>query len=217
MTLAPRYYNVFVVETLFPGLNRQRAQAVRQPFLSMIAVAGLGLGFTIARRINAFQPRLLWDPDDMRTAQCRPGRRAPAARRRKTDTGRRRGARSSTAQIAVAPASATAARGAERLADALFAATRHRSVALHFQRGLGDASEKATGAVRDASTNSVVLDGFVLAIIGGSQPGAFPGLHGHEPDFCGAPGQPPASCPRRRRTGHLYCVLNGNRSAVARR
>jgi hypothetical protein len=72
--------------------------------------------------------------------------------------------------------------GRERLGDALFAATRHHPVALHFQKGLAGGSEEAMAAVRETATNPAVLDAFVLAMIGGGAPPAFPGLAGHEPD-----------------------------------
>jgi hypothetical protein len=73
--------------------------------------------------------------------------------------------------------------GCERLADALFAATRHRPVELHFQKGLAGSTEEAAAAVRDTATNPAVLDAFVLAMIGGGEPAAFSGLPGHEPDL----------------------------------
>jgi hypothetical protein len=68
------------------------------------------------------------------------------------------------------------------LVDALFAASRKRSVELHFQKGLAGAPDEAVAATRDTATNPKVLDAFVLAIIGGEGPPAYPGITGHEPD-----------------------------------
>jgi len=73
--------------------------------------------------------------------------------------------------------------GRGRLADALLAAIRHRPVELHFQKGLAGASAEAAAAVRDTATNPAVLDAFVLAMLGGGEPPAFPGLPGHTPDL----------------------------------
>ena len=52
-----------------------------------------------------------------------------------------------------------------RLADALFAASRHWEVQLHFNKGLAGAPAEAIAAARDTATNPVVLDTFALAIV----------------------------------------------------
>ena len=52
-----------------------------------------------------------------------------------------------------------------RLADALFAASRHWEVQLHFNKGLAGAPAEAIAAARDTATNPVVLDAFALAIV----------------------------------------------------
>ena len=52
----------------------------------------------------------------------------------------------------------------------LFAATRHWSVGLHFQKGLSGASEETISAAQDTATTPAVLDAFVLAIIAGGGP-----------------------------------------------
>jgi FAD/FMN-containing dehydrogenase len=72
------------------------------------------------------------------------------------------------------------------LADALCVAGRHAPVELHFQKGLAGAAPDALAATRATATNPQVLDAFVLAIIGGEAPPAFPGLPGHEPDVAAA-------------------------------
>ena len=60
-----------------------------------------------------------------------------------------------------------------RLADALFAASRHWTVELHFNKGLAGAPTDAIVRSRDTATNPAVLDAFALAIIAN---GAVPGL-----------------------------------------
>ena len=58
----------------------------------------------------------------------------------------------------------------ESLADALFAASRHWSVGLHFKKGLaGDLSPRRR-RTRETATNPAVLDAFALAIIGAFGP-----------------------------------------------
>ncbi len=63
------------------------------------------------------------------------------------------------------PASLLAPAQRSRLADALFDASRHFGVALHFNKGLAGASDAVIAAARDAATNPAVLDAFALVII----------------------------------------------------
>ena len=59
--------------------------------------------------------------------------------------------------------------------DALFTASRHWNVALHFNKGLAGASADELAAARGTAMNPVVLDAFALAIIAGnSQPAGRP-------------------------------------------
>jgi FAD/FMN-containing dehydrogenase len=175
--------NVLVVEMSFQGLDREQAQAVWRPFLGTVAAAGSDLDFTIAPRVVATPARQMWDPTHMRARNAglvddRPG--APAENLYWEDE---RSGFLYGMESRWLPCSLLRPDARERLADALFAATRHRPVALHFQKGLGGASAEAAAAVRDTATNPAVLDAFVLAMIGGGEPAAFPGLPGHEPDL----------------------------------
>jgi FAD/FMN-containing dehydrogenase len=64
------------------------------------------------------------------------------------------------------------------LADALFQASRHWSVGLHFNKGLAGAPAAELDAARDTATNPAVLDAFALAIIAGGDGPHFPGMPG---------------------------------------
>jgi FAD/FMN-containing dehydrogenase len=72
------------------------------------------------------------------------------------------------------------------LVDALFAASRHRGVGLHFNKGLAGAPAEAVAATRDTATNPAVLDAFALAIIAAGEDHAYPGLPGRDPDLATA-------------------------------
>src|SRR5436305_10946393 len=74
----------------------------------------------------------------------------------------------------------------QRLCDALFAATRHWAVELHFNKGLAGASSDAIAAARETAINPAVCDAFALAIIAGGEGPAYPGIAGHDPDVAGA-------------------------------
>ena len=64
------------------------------------------------------------------------------------------------------------------LADALFQASRHWSVGLHFNKGLAGAPQAELDAARATATNPAVLDAFALAIIAGGDDPRFPGMPG---------------------------------------
>ena len=66
----------------------------------------------------------------------------------------------------------------QRLADALFAASRHSSLELHFNKGLAGAPADAIAAAKDTATNPAVLTAFALAIAGNAQQPAYPGIPG---------------------------------------
>lgn len=70
----------------------------------------------------------------------------------------------------------------ERLAHALFAASRINDVELHFNKGLAGAPSEAIEATKDTAMNPAVCDAFALAIIANGQGAAYPGIRGHEPD-----------------------------------
>jgi FAD/FMN-containing dehydrogenase len=63
-----------------------------------------------------------------------------------------------------------------RFCDALFAASRHKKVELHFNKGLAGAPAEALAASRNTATNPAVLDSFVLVIIADGERPSYPGL-----------------------------------------
>jgi FAD/FMN-containing dehydrogenase len=81
------------------------------------------------------------------------------------------------------PAALLGAAERGRLAGALFAATRHWSVALHVNKGLAGAPAEDVAAARDTAMNPAVADAFALAIAASEGPPAYPGIAGREPDL----------------------------------
>jgi len=69
----------------------------------------------------------------------------------------------------------------QRLAEALFAATRSFSIELHFNKGLAGAPPDAIAGAKDTAMNPVVLDAFALAIVADGEKPCYPGIPGHEP------------------------------------
>jgi len=62
-----------------------------------------------------------------------------------------------------------------RLADALFAASRHKDVELHFNKGLAFAPRAAIDASLDTAMNPAVTEAFALAIIADGERPSYPG------------------------------------------
>ncbi len=70
-----------------------------------------------------------------------------------------------------------------KLADALYAGSRHWGVSLHLNKGLAGAPAEELAAAKDTAMNPAVLDAFALAIIGAGGPPAFSGMPGSGPDL----------------------------------
>ena len=79
------------------------------------------------------------------------------------------------------PESLLGDREQQHLTDALFAASRHAGIELHFNKGLAGAPPEAIAAARDTATNPAVLDAFALVIVANAQDLTYPGIPGHEP------------------------------------
>jgi FAD/FMN-containing dehydrogenase len=74
------------------------------------------------------------------------------------------------------PASLLQVAHQRRLADALYASSRYKSVGLHFNKGLAGAPAEVIASARKTATNPAVADAFALAIIADGEAPAYPGL-----------------------------------------
>ena len=189
VTLRPG--NRLEIRMAFQGLERQQAEAIWQPFFEWVTASPNDLAYRVAPLIRAAAAIHRWDPAFLRE-------RAPGA----ILSDDRSGASSDNIfwsanlseaghfihgfELAWLPAALLQRGRREQLADALFAASRHWSVELHFQKGLAGAPAEAIAAAADTPINPAVLDAFVLAIIAGEGPPAYPDLRGHEPDLAAA-------------------------------
>jgi hypothetical protein len=71
----------------------------------------------------------------------------------------------------------------ERITEALFDATRHWNVSLHFNKALWGASAEALARDRETSINPVVFDAACLLLTASHQLDVFPGIAGRQPDL----------------------------------
>ncbi len=71
----------------------------------------------------------------------------------------------------------------ERVADALFEATRHWHVSLHFNKALFGASPEAIARDRATAINPAVFEAAALVMSASIEQNVFPGIPGYEPDL----------------------------------
>jgi FAD/FMN-containing dehydrogenase len=173
------------------GLDNAAAQAVWRPFLDWIAASPQDYRISGRPNIFAIPARNWWDAAYHKThspaaiiSDPRPG--APPGDFSWAGDHDQIGAFWHGYESLWLPTSLLEPRQQDRLADALFAASRHWTTGLHFNKGLAGAPPAAIIASRDTATNPKVLKAFALVIIGGFGPPAYPGIPGHEPDIAEA-------------------------------
>jgi FAD/FMN-containing dehydrogenase len=183
-----RRRNNFEISMSFQGLSRDQAEAIWQPFFDWLKASPADYTITSAPQVVAIPARHLWDPDFLRAhfpqailADDRPGA--------SPDNIFWAGNLAEAGHVIYGfqsiwlPASLLTPDRQEDLADTLFAASRHHPLELHFQKGLSGASDEVVAATANTATNPDVLDAFVLVIVAGEGPPAYPGLAGHEPNL----------------------------------
>jgi FAD/FMN-containing dehydrogenase len=181
------------ISMVFQGLDKPQAEAVWKPFFDWVAASPQDFAVTSAPLIVAVPARHFWDPAFLKQApgvviaDDRPN--APADNVFWAGNLEETGAVWYAYQSAWLPQSLLQDNQRQRLADALFAAAKHRGVSLHFNKGLAGATEEAISSARDTAMNPAVVDAFALAISGALGQPAYPDVPGHEPDETAAHGQ----------------------------
>ena len=179
--------NTLEIQMVSHGLDGDAAKAVWQPFLDWLAQSPKDYELAAPPIIAGIPARHWWDAAFMNQGgrhlfvmDLRPGAGA--------NDGWWHGDGGQVGQVLYAyqsrwlPASLLKPDVQQRLADALFAASRHWEVELHFNKGLAGGRAEDIAAARDTATNPAVCDAFCLAIIGSGTNRAIPGVPGHEPD-----------------------------------
>ena len=173
------------------GLTTEQAKAVWQPFLDWLAATPGDYALKAPPHIGSMPARYWWDPvwrqqhnNHSLVADSRPGAN-PGDAWWDGDAGQV-GWFVYAFESLWLPASLLENASQDRLVDALFAASRHWEVELHFNKGLAGAPPEAIASGHDTATNPAVLDAFALAIIASGQGHAYPGIPGHQPDLAAA-------------------------------
>ena len=180
--MAFRGDNVLRLSMVFQGLGQAQVEAIWAPFFEWVR-ARKEYTFSEPVKIFALPARHFWDGEFFR-------RHAPGV----LVTDERAGASAHHVvwagdkeqagwfihgyQSAWMPQRLLRQERQSDLVDALFAASRHWSVALHFNKGLAGAPQSALDATRDTAMNPAVLDAFALAIVAGGGAPAYPDMPG---------------------------------------
>jgi FAD/FMN-containing dehydrogenase len=179
--------NVLVIAMVHHGLSQQQAEAVWHPFIAWILAAPGDYTLQSGPSILSVPARDFWNPTVLTSVpglvltDTRPG--APQGNIYYAANVGEAGQVLHGYQSLWLPASLLARNAQARLADALFAASRHWSVTLHVNKGLAGARPEAIAATRQTATNPEVLDAFALLISAAHGPPAYPGIPHREPDL----------------------------------
>jgi FAD/FMN-containing dehydrogenase len=179
--------NVVVIAMLSQGLSQAQAETAWRPFLDWIAASPQEYTLISPPTILSVPARQFWDPEvlgkvpGLVVSDDRTG--SPASNIFYANNVGEAGQVLHGYQSAWLPAMLLRPEHQDRLADALFAASRHWSVTLHMNKGLAGASAEAIAGARDTATNPLVLEAFALLISAAQGPPAYPGIAGREPDL----------------------------------
>ncbi len=183
--------NSLTISMVSHGLTTDEAKKVWQPFLDWIAQSPTDYALKAPPIVGSMPARNWWDPEwreqhhhPVFVADSRPGANPHDVWW--TGDGDQAGQFLYAYESLWLPASLLKDDSQEHLVHALFAASRHWEVELHFNKGLAGAPADAITAARDTATNPAVVDAFALAIIASGEGHAYPGLRGHEPDLAAA-------------------------------
>jgi FAD/FMN-containing dehydrogenase len=180
--------NSVTITMVFQGFDQRQAENIWQPFFNWVSRSSPELTIESLPRIGSMPARNFWNAEylrknlpDMIFTDDRPG--AAATHMWWAGNQGEVGFYLHGYESVWLPASLLEKEEQKRLADALFAGSRHWRVSLHSNKGLAGASPDTLAAARDTAMNPAVIDAFALAIIAGGGPPAYPGIPGHQPDL----------------------------------
>jgi FAD/FMN-containing dehydrogenase len=180
--------NVLAVTMASQGLDAEQAKAAWAPFQAFVAASPKDYALIGEAEVGVAPARGVWDAqarlrrgEHSMILDDRPG--TPASHAWWSGDGEQASMFLHGYESLWLPAALLQQDQRARLTDALFAASRHMSVGLHFNKGLAGATPKALADAADTAMNPAALDAFALAIIatGGVPP--LPGIPGPTPDM----------------------------------
>jgi FAD/FMN-containing dehydrogenase len=168
--------NTLKLSMVSQGLDRQQTQQLWQPFFAWVNAAPQDFTVTDEFGTGALKAQHWWDfAGTHRMVQdTRPG--APAYHAWWQGDQDQVGAYLHGYDSLWLSGALLQAPQRQRLAQALFAGSRHKEIELHFNKGLAGAPPEAIAAALDTATNPAVTEAFALAIIADGEGAAYPGL-----------------------------------------
>jgi FAD/FMN-containing dehydrogenase len=174
------------------GLTADEATAVWKPFLDWVKANTSDFDVIDDPEIVSRDFRTLWDPEFWRTDTSitsmkfdpRPG--APDYHAWGRGDGEQTSMMLHGYESVWLPASLLQPEERPRLIDALFNASRHFGVGLHFNKGLAGGTPERIADARNTATNPEALTAFALAITATGDSPPLPGLPDNAPDMAEA-------------------------------
>jgi hypothetical protein len=167
--------NTFEISMSSHGLDGKSAQAVWKPFFEWITASPNDYAITDEFGASGHEARHMWDTEGNPSMTLDPRVGAPKHHGWwKGDQGQV-GAFLNGYDSLWLPEWLLHEDHGRRVGDALFAASRHKKIELHFNKGLAGATSDAVAATLGTATNPAVTEAFALAIIADGQKSAYPG------------------------------------------
>ena len=166
--------NTLTISMVCQGLDKDQAEAAWRPFFDWANASPLEFSFKSPSGTGVLPARRFWDNGVLPffVPDPRPG--APKFHGWWRGDQEQVGAFFHGYESVWLPASLLQESG--RLADALFAASRPKKVALHFNKGLAGGPDEAIAGAKDTATNPAATTAFALAIIADGEGARYPGL-----------------------------------------
>ena len=170
--------NTLKISMVCQGLDKEQVRAVWQPFFAWLQDAPDDYKIVDILGAGAMEARGWWTADKNHSLvrDLRAG--APAHHAWWDGDQGQVGAYLHGYDSLWLPAALLREAGGRRLTEAVFAASRHKELGFHMNKGLAGAPAAALAAARDTATNPAVLAAFALVIIADGEGPAYPGLPG---------------------------------------
>jgi hypothetical protein len=182
--------NTLIVTMVFQGMEEAQATAIWRPFMDWIAASPSDFTLTEPLSVRGMPARDKWNVAILKAERGRtfldprPGAAGNNVWYAEENT--ELGVFVHGYQSLWLPASLLRKERQSQFAQALYNATRHWAVGLHFNKGLAGASATDIAAARETAMNPAVLDAFALAIIAYGEPGSYADLAGRRPNVAAA-------------------------------
>src|SRR6202167_5109540 len=179
--------NKLEISMVYLGLDREESRKVWQPFLNWLAQYSTAYAIETEPEIGSMPFQHWWDVDwskEHHRDVFREDSRSSASPTNVWWNG-------DAGQVGWVvwgfeslwmPASLLQDDSQEKLANALFSASRFSKVEFHFNKGFAGAPSEAIESAKDTAMNPAVCGAFALAIVADGQGPAYPGIPNHEPD-----------------------------------